>query len=136
MSTKPPSAGGAFIGGVTPQSTTAQLAGNVPKESERNIRPGTAGSDMHGKTPDTPFHDAQEFNVDPIPATAGMGNPTSSAPGEQIPHPSNLTNNTIQSTVRDDPSLAKADEQSFGVNPLPATTGIGNPIVRPYQRHS
>ena len=115
-----------IMSGVTPQSTTAGLAGNVPKESERDL-PG----DMPGTLPETPFHDASEFSVDPIPATSDMGNPVQLAPGEKVPHPNTLTSNTVQSTVRDDPSLEKrteGSEQTFGVAPLPATAGTGNPI--------
>ena len=100
------------------------MAGKVPKEGEKEVRPGTSG----GSPPETPFHDAQEFGVNPTPATAGAGNPVTLAPGEPVPHPNTLTDNTVSSTVRDDPSLAKGDEQAFGVAPLPATTGIGNPV--------
>lgn len=119
------------MSGVTPQSTTAGLAGNVPKESERDIRPESASSDVPGSFPETPFHDASEYNVDPIPATSGIGNPINLEPGEKVPHPNTLTSNTVSSTVRDDPSLEKSvdhSEQTFGVAPLPATTGIGNPV--------
>jgi hypothetical protein len=120
-----------IMSGVTPQSTTAGLAGNVPKESERNMEPSSASSDVPGSFPETPYHDASEFNVNPIPATSGMGNPVQLAPGEKVPPPNTLTSNTVQSTVRDDPSLAKSAEdsnQTFGVAPLPATAGIGNPV--------
>lgn len=126
------------MSGVTPQSTTAGLAGNVPKEAERDIRPDSASSDVPGSFPETPFHDASEYNVDPIPATSGMGNPINLAPGEKVPHPNTLTSNTVSSTVRDDPSLmnsAKDPEPTFGVAPLPATAGTGNPIsLRPGQK--
>ena len=120
-----------IMSGVTPQSTTAGLAGNVPKEAERDIRPESASSDVPGSFPETPFHDASEYNVDPIPATSGIGNPINLEPGEKVPHPNTLTSNTVSSTVRDDPSLEKSvdhSEQTFGVAPLPATTGIGNPV--------
>ena len=119
------------MSGVTPQSTTAGLAGNVPKEGDRDLRPGSASSDIPASIPETPFHDASEYYVDPIPATSGTGNPINLAPGEEVPHPRNLTSNTVSSTVHDDPSLKKSaedSEQTFGVAPLPATTGIGNPI--------
>ena len=119
------------MSGVTPQSTTAGLAGSVPKEAERDVRPGSASSDLPGSFPETPFHDASEFAVDPIPATSGIGNPAHLAPGESVPHPNTLTSNTVSSTVSDDHSLAKSSEdsqQTFGVAPLPATSGIGNPI--------
>lgn len=118
------------MSGVTPQSTTAQMAGNVPKEVERNARPEPESSDLPGTFPETPFHEAQEFSVAPIPATSGTGNTVKLAPGDKVPHPNTLTSNTISSTVRDDPSLKGAEnsEQAFGVAPLPATSGIGNPI--------
>lgn len=80
------------------------------------------------------MNDLQQFAVNPIPATEGAGNPIKLAPGEPVPHPSTLTSNTIHSTVRHDPELNAArglhqdDAQAFGVNPIPATGGIGNPI--------
>ena len=119
------------MSGVTPQSTTAGLAGNVPKEAERDLRPESASSDVPGSFPETPFHDASEYNVDPIPATSGIGNPVNLVPGEKVPHPNTLTSNTVSSTAHDDPSLkknAEDSEQIFGVAPLPATAGTGNPI--------
>lgn len=126
------------MSGVTPLSTTANLAGQVPKEGEREFRPESASSDVPGSFPETPFHDAEEYAVNPIPATSGMGNPVSLAPGDEVPHPNTLTSNTIQSTARDDPSLkdrAKNSEQAFGVAPLPATSGTGNPVsLQPGQK--
>ena len=119
------------MSGVTPLSTTAGLAGNVPKEAGRELRPESASSDAPGSFPETPYHDASEYNVDPIPATSGIGNPINLAAGEKVPHPTTLTSNTVSSTARDDPSLKKSaadSEQTFGVAPLPATTGIGNPV--------
>ena len=132
--TRPHSSGPAatdIMSGVTPLSTTAGMAGNVPKEAERDIRPASESSDVPGNLPETPFHDASEYNVDPIPATSGIGNPVKLEPGEKVPHPSTLTSNTVSSTARDDPSLKKSAEdaeQTFGVTPLPATNGPGNPV--------
>lgn len=120
-----------IMSGVTPLSTTAGLAGNVPKEAERDIRPESASSDVPGNFPETPFHDASEYYVDPIPATSGIGNPVNLPPGEKVPDPKTLTSNTVSSTAHDDPSLKKSaedSEQTFGVAPLPATTGTGNPV--------
>ncbi|EME45973.1 carbohydrate-binding module family 48 protein [Dothistroma septosporum NZE10] len=71
----------------------------------------------------------QRFSVNPIPASAGAGNPIQLAPGQKVPEPSTINNNTVSSTARDDPSLkALASEQTFGVSPIPATGGIGNPV--------
>ncbi|TIA11827.1 hypothetical protein D6C81_07784 [Aureobasidium pullulans] len=165
----------AFISSAHPQSTTTALAGEVPLEKERNAHseqsvdettfpqetPGF--EDLPGQFPVTPMADLKQFTVNPIPATDGPSNPVKLAPGEPVPHPSTLTSNTIQSTVRDDPELKKAtststdganesrerelnendlpgayapstareekeDTKAFGINPIPATAGIGNPI--------
>ncbi|KAI8930807.1 hypothetical protein NX059_011830 [Plenodomus lindquistii] len=75
---------------------------------------------------ETPLSEAQSFNVAPIPATSGLGNPIKLAPGEPVPDASTLTDNTIDSTVKHD---KEPDEAStFGVAPIPATSGLGNPI--------
>ncbi|KAG9673366.1 hypothetical protein KCU99_g6285, partial [Aureobasidium melanogenum] len=165
----------AFISSAHPQSTTAALAGQVPLEKERNVHseqnetsfpqetPGF--EDLPGQFPITPMADLNQFTVNPIPATEGPSNPVKLAPGEPVPHPSTLTSNTVQSTVRDDLELKKPttstdgvnesrereldendlpgayalstaqeeneDTQAFGINPIPATAGIGNPIKLP-----
>ncbi|KAI9883863.1 MAG: hypothetical protein M1823_004354 [Watsoniomyces obsoletus] len=41
-----------------------------------------------------------QFSVNPLPATAGAGNPIDLKPGEKVPDPSSITSNTINSTVR------------------------------------
>ncbi|KAL8683793.1 MAG: hypothetical protein Q9186_000281 [Xanthomendoza sp. 1 TL-2023] len=128
------------MSGVTAQSTTAQLAGQVPKESARDApdesskqatgTDETSSSDVPGSFPETPANEASRFSVNPIPASSGYGNPVDLQPGENVPDPSTFTSNTVESTVRDDPSLAKSEESenAFGVAPLPATGGFGNPI--------
>lgn len=120
-----------FISGVTPQSTTAALAGQVPKESERGQENKTASSDLPGSFPETPGpNEMAEYGVKPIPASSGVGNPVHLEPGEKVPDPSTINDNTISSTAQDDPTLksAEKEESSFGVSPLPATSGIGNPV--------
>ncbi|KAH0140265.1 hypothetical protein KCU67_g14915, partial [Aureobasidium melanogenum] len=163
----------AFISSAHPQSTTAALAGQVPLEKERNVHSEQNETSFPQETPgfeDLPgqfpiMADLNQFTVNPIPATEGPSNPVKLAPGEPVPHPSTLTSNTVQSTVRDDPELKKPttstdgvnesrereldendlpgayapstaqeeneDTQAFGVNPIPATAGIGNPIKLP-----
>ena len=119
------------ISGVTPQSTTVALAGQVPKESERAQETNTTSSDLPGSFPETPGpNEASEYGVKPIPASSGIGNPIHLEPGEKVPSPSTINDNTISSTVQDDPTLKSAgkEESTFGVSPLPATSGIGNPI--------
>ncbi|MCJ1352590.1 MAG: hypothetical protein MMC33_002574 [Icmadophila ericetorum] len=125
-----------LMAGVVPHSTTAQLAGDVPKESAKDLG-RTASSDLPGSFPETPAAEPSEYSVNPIPATTGPGNPVQLEPNEKVPDPSALTTNTIASTVKDDPELMTSEkdamkkeepEQTFGVAPLPATTGVGNPI--------
>ncbi|KAI4200559.1 MAG: hypothetical protein LQ346_002358 [Caloplaca aetnensis] len=118
------------MSGVSAESTTAQLAGQVPKESSRQMQSADDGpSDLPGTFPETPANEVSDFSVKPIPATSGLGNPVNLQPGEKVPDPSTITSNTVSSTVND-PSLSKPDEseKAFGVAPLPATGGIGNPI--------
>ena len=120
----------AIMSGVTPQSTTTNLAANVPKEASRD-QERVGSSDLPGSFPETPAVEPSEFSINPIPATSGLGNPINLPAGEKVPEPSTLTSNTVSSTARDDPSLAQRDEdaqQTFGVSPLPATSGLGNPI--------
>ncbi|CAI7655626.1 unnamed protein product [Penicillium glandicola] len=79
------------MSGVTPDSTTAALAANVPKEPNGNLP---------GAFPVTPGQESEQtLSVDPIPASEGYGNPVSLNPGDEVPHHSTLHNNTIDSTV-------------------------------------
>lgn len=129
---------------VTPQSTTAKLAGNVPKESSRDQTSNSDSAGFPGAFPETPGQEPSNFSVDPIPATSGVGNPVNLRPGEKVPDPSTLTSNTISSTVHDDPTLAKTaqdsqvparDQTNFSVDPIPATSGSGNPVnLRPGEK--
>ncbi|KAI4252856.1 MAG: hypothetical protein LQ352_004029 [Teloschistes flavicans] len=132
---KPHHPGSATMSNVTAQSTTAKLAGEVPKESSTEAPKATPStdsksSDLPGTFPETPAHEPSSFAVNPIPATSGFGNPVNLEPGEKVPEPNTITSNTVSSTVKHDPSLSKSDEseQTFGVAPLPATGGFGNPV--------
>lgn len=114
-----------------PESTAAGSAGSVPQDASSGQAPDSDRRGFPGAFPETPANETTGFSVNPIPATPGTGNPINLAPGEKVPDPSTLTSNTISSTVRDDASLAKKtddSEQTFGVSPLPATSGAGNPV--------
>lgn len=92
---------------------------------------GAVGAGILGLTSsDKKEEKEQTYGVNPIPASEGTGNPVKLAPGEKVPEPSTINNNTVTSTVRDDPSLKSSaqTEQTFGVAPIPATGGTGNPI--------
>ncbi|KAJ9643574.1 Cruciform DNA binding protein [Coniosporium tulheliwenetii] len=142
-----PSSHSHTMSSAAPHSTTSQLAGAQPREE----RPSPSDESMPGGFPDTPGDELKEFSVNPIPATSdapvpggpGSGNPVNLEPGEKVPDSSNFTDNTVSSTARDDPSLKDGDEdsakdstkdstkdsnQTFGVAPIPASSGIGNPI--------
>lgn len=117
------------LSSAAPESTTAALAGAVPKESDDNEAGSSALPGAFPETPygETPGGEAQTFNVAPIPATSTLGNPIKLAPGEPVPDPSTLTDKTVESTVNHDEEPEK-EATSFGVAPIPATAGAGNPI--------
>ncbi|KNG51671.1 carbohydrate-binding module family 48 protein [Stemphylium lycopersici] len=112
-----------------PQSTTAALAADVPKESDKSQKDDEQVPGAFPETPfgETPGGEAQTFNVAPIPATSGLGNPITLAPGEPVPEPSTLTDRTVESTVKHDEE-PEQEASTFGVAPIPATAGAGNPI--------
>jgi hypothetical protein len=101
----------------------------VPKESEKTKSQDSLVPGAFPMTPpaETPQSEAQTFNINPIPATEGLGNPIKLAPGEPVPEASTLTNNTVQSTVSHEKER-EPEAQTFGVAPIPATAGAGNPI--------
>jgi hypothetical protein len=115
-----------------PESTTAALAGAVPKESDKETKTDASNSPVPGAFPETPYAETpgsepQTFNVAPIPATSGLGNPIKLAPGEPVPDASTLTDNTVDSTVKHDEE-PEQEPSALGISPLPATAGAGNPI--------
>lgn len=129
----------AIMSNITPQSTTAELAAKVPKEPSRESNPGPdSSSTLPGSFPETPANELPSFYVNPLPAKAGVGNPINLEAGDKVPDSSTLTPNTTSSTIRDDPDLVEASkdsqgkgtnsEQSVSINPIPATSGFGNPI--------
>ncbi|KAK4539663.1 hypothetical protein LTR36_010489, partial [Oleoguttula mirabilis] len=88
-------------------------------------------SPMVGAFPETPANEDQTFSINPIPASEGAGNPVELAAGEKVPEPSTINEKSLTSEVHDDPELksgAEDSEKAFGVAPLPATGGIGNPV--------
>ncbi|OQE30855.1 hypothetical protein PENFLA_c002G01257 [Penicillium flavigenum] len=98
------------MSGVTPDSTTAALAANVPKEPN---------GDLPGSFPETPGQESEQtFSVDPIPASGGYGNPVSLKPGEKAPHHNTLDNNTVDSNV----TLDKESYEKGQTLPLGAGT--------------
>ncbi|KAI9686421.1 MAG: hypothetical protein M1822_003766 [Bathelium mastoideum] len=119
----------ATISSVAPNSSTAQMAANVPRESES----------LPGAFPETPANEVnqdsalnssakdaeQTFGVAPIPATAGPGNPIQLKPGEPVPDPSTLTSNTVGSTAKTDKA---SYEQSSSAAPQNSVGGTGEQL--------
>lgn len=113
------------LSSAAPASSTAALAGDVPKEDAASKSDDSIPGAFPLTPPtETPSTEPQAFSVNPIPATEGPGNPIQLAPGEKVPDPSTLTSNTIQSTVKD----GEPEDATVSVAPLPATAGPGNPI--------
>ena len=93
----------AILSSAAPDSTTADLAGQVPKEGEPAKE--TAPEEQEGQVsalgavPETPANGPQDFSVKPIPASAGIGNPISVPAGEPLPDQTTFNRNTVESTV-------------------------------------
>ncbi len=120
-----------IMSGVTSQSTPAGLAGSGPIETASGNEPDSDPPGFPGAFPETPADETTGFSVNPIPQTSGAGNPINLAPGEKVPGPSTLTSNATSSTARDDTALERIAndlEKTFGISPLPATSGTGNPV--------
>lgn len=78
------------------------MAGEVPKEDTSKAVPGAFI--------ETPAGEPDSFSVKPIPASDGVTNPISLKPGEKVPDASEVTTNTVDSTVKlDKESYENAD---------------------------
>jgi hypothetical protein len=124
----------AVISSAAPGSTTADLAALQPLEQTK--------SDVPGAFPETPMNEPDSFGVQPIAATEGIGNPQ---PGE-------TATNTVDSTVTTSkeaydnagvdapaPELEKAavpEPETVSVQPIPASSGVGNPQPGDVQTNS
>jgi hypothetical protein len=118
------------LSSAAPESSTAALAGAVPFQNRHLQTP--ANEDLPGSFPltppvETPSQEPQTFSINPIPASEGLGNPGTLAPGESVPEPSTFTSNTVDSTVKHDRE-PESEDATVSVAPIPATAGAGNPI--------
>lgn len=111
------------LSSVAGNATTAAMAGQVPKEEAKSALPGSfietpAAADKS---------ESEAFSVNPLPATAGLGNPIKLAPGEKIPEPSALTPHTIGSTVTTDKESYEKGSNNF----LPVTAAGSDAFAVP-----
>jgi hypothetical protein len=99
----------------------------VPKE--KDLEKSRSSESIPGAFPltPTPGHELRQF-IAPIPASAGLGNPVTLAPGKDVPDASTLTSNTVDSTVNLKGEPEEDEDAHVSVAPIPATAGAGNPI--------
>lgn len=102
------------LSSAAPESTTADLAKQVPLEKKGNLP---------GSFPETPSKEPEQFSVNPIPASKGASNPVKLQPGEKVPDPSTTHANTVQSTARTDPEGYEKDASAS----LAGLAGTSNP---------
>lgn len=115
------------LSSAAPQSSTAALAGAVPKE--KDLEKSKSNESIPGAFPMTPTPGTEQRQfINPIPATAGLGNPVKLAPEEHVPAASTLTDNTVDSTVNLKGEPEEDENATVSVAPIPATAGAGNPI--------
>ncbi|EEH37468.2 hypothetical protein PAAG_07886 [Paracoccidioides lutzii Pb01] len=116
-----------------PESTTANLAKDVPLERKAESTTGTF--------PETPSKEPEQFSVNPIPASEGIGNPVHIKPGEHVPNPSTFSKNTITSTATTDKAGYEKDASAPSFLPLqddetvtthPVTINGSNRSVEPF----
>jgi hypothetical protein len=142
-------AGAAILSGVTPRSTTADLAGAVPKEGQTEARdatvssvtPESATAALAGAVPkegQTEARDATVSSVTPESTTAGLA---SAVPKEDAENAEG-DDDKPATTLPDEPAYSSAPPgafpdppvngtQEYGVKPIPASEGIGNPVSLP-----
>jgi hypothetical protein len=110
-------AGAAILSSVTPQSTTADLAGAVPKEGQTEPRDVTVSSVTPESTTAAlagavPKEDAKNAEGDD-------DKPATTLPDEPSAPPGAFPGTTANET------------EEYGVKPIPASEGIGNPVSLP-----
>ncbi|KAH8785335.1 hypothetical protein F5883DRAFT_598642 [Diaporthe sp. PMI_573] len=129
----------AIMNSVSAESTTAQLAQDVPLEKDTKAQPETETtepkaengdakpSDLPGSFPETPANELNKaFGVNPLPAAAGGVNPIKLAPGEPIPN--DLKTADVNSNVKLDAesyeksdALPGVDSKDLSVPPVSGT---------------
>lgn len=115
----------AIMNSVSADSTTAQLAQEVPLERDNKPETETATEtapadakpeDLPGTFPETPAADElnKSIGINPLPAAAGGLNPIKLAPGEPIPN--DIKTADTNSNVRLDPESYEKSDALPGVN--------------------
>jgi hypothetical protein len=133
----------AVVSGVTPESTTADLAGAVPKEDQTEARdamisgvtPESTTAGLAGAVPkedQTEARDAMISGVTPESTTAGLADAAPIEGTENAEGDDDNPNTTLPDYSNPPPGAfpeTPANEsEDFGVKPIPASEGIGNPV--------
>lgn len=102
------------------ESTTGQLAKDVPLEKDRNTEAETKPEGLPGTFPETPADELnQPIGISPLPAAAGAVNPIKLAPGEPVPK--DLQAADLHSNVKLDPESYEKSDALPGVDLSAAT---------------
>ncbi|KAK0386718.1 hypothetical protein NLU13_6553 [Sarocladium strictum] len=102
----------AIINTVTPESTTAKMAGEQPLEKNPEVE---TPSDVPGGFPITPATELDKpIGIAPLPAADGAVNPITLAPGEKIPE--SITAQDINKHVKLDKESYENSDALAGVN--------------------
>jgi hypothetical protein len=113
-------------------SDPIKLAPGEPVPDPSTVTSDTVSSTVHDDITlaGTADDSQQKFSVNPIPATAGGGNPIKLAPGEKVPDASEITTNTVNSTVRTDKESYE-NSDAIGAPPVlpPASTSDASPFT-------
>lgn len=121
-------AAAAIMNSVGAESTTAQLAKDVPLEKEKETATETKQDVLPGSFPETPAADElnKTIGISPLPAADGGLNPIKLAPGEPVPK--DLQAADLNSNVKLDPESYEKSDALPGVNTspldIPAVSGV------------
>jgi len=95
-------------------------------------------SDLPGSFPETPGYEPAEFSVNSGTRASGQGDSENTFSNQTTSAPDTSTSRNTTSTGHDDKAYGRSrddSQQAFGVSPLPATSGLGNPIhLRPGEK--
>ncbi|OIW29134.1 hypothetical protein CONLIGDRAFT_633300 [Coniochaeta ligniaria NRRL 30616] len=111
---------------VSPESTTAGLAGNVPLEPKHDTHveeKKDTDSGLPGTFPETPAADLdKQFSVNPLPATDFAVNPVKLEAGEKVPK--DIASNGIHDHVTLDKESYEKSDRIPGLEGLTAPTNL------------
>ena len=113
------------------------LPENIHKSSS-SVPKSNDMSDVPGSFPETPANEVSEFSVGPGPTTPARGESVNRSSDQKTAGPDVSTPGPKSSTAHGGKSSGEprdGSQQTFGVSPLPATSGLGNPIqLRPGEK--